>query len=134
MGIKITTGKIYKTSSMSSTLPIITEIRNTQHFGELLANNPGKLIIKFGAEWCGPCKKIEKQVHDWMDKMPATVQCCVIDIDESFEIYAFLKTKRRVNGVPAILCYISGNLNYIPDMTVVGADPAQIDLFFEKCL
>jgi thioredoxin 1 len=115
-------------------LPIITEIKTMQDFSQLLSTNPGKLVIKFGAEWCGPCKKIEKQVHEWIDKMPATVQCCVIDIDESFELYAFLKNKKRVNGIPAILCYHSGNLNYIPDDAVIGADVKQVDLFFERCL
>ena len=115
-------------------LQIITVIKDRNHFLQLLQENPGLFIIKFGAEWCGPCKKIEKQVHEWIDKMPMTVQCAIIDVDENFDVYAFLKSKKMVNGIPAILCYNKGNTNYIPDDCVIGADPKQINLFFERCL
>ena len=115
-------------------LPLMTQIRNTQHFAELLQANPGIIVIKFGAEWCGPCKKIEGLVHEWIDNMPEKVQSILIDIDENFEIYAFLKNKKMINGVPAIFCYKKGNLNYIPDDTVVGADTNQVNLFFQRCL
>jgi len=76
------------------TLPIITEITGIEHFIELLKNNPGQFIIKFGAEWCAPCKKIEKDVKFCFDRMPDTVQCAIIDIDEYLDLYAFLKTKK----------------------------------------
>jgi thioredoxin 1 len=115
-------------------LPIITEIPNLQNFSDLLKSNPGLLIIKFGAEWCGPCKKIEGLVNEWFNKMPDNVQAAIVDVDECFELYGFLKTKKRVNGIPVILCYYKGNLNYISDDTVIGADVTQINLFFERCL
>jgi thioredoxin 1 len=115
-------------------LPILTEIQGKEHFAELLRSNPGRLVIKFGAEWCGPCKKIEGLVHEWFDKMPDTVQCIMVDIDQSFEVYAFLKSKKMVAGVPAILCYNKGNLNYIPDNAVLGADINKVNLFFHQCL
>jgi len=114
-------------------MPVITAIENVDAFKVLLQNNPGLLIIKFGASWCGPCKKIEPLVERWFSSAPSTIQCCKIDIDESFEIYGFLKSKRRVNGVPVILCYKKGNLNYIPDDTVVGSDEKQNNDFFLRC-
>jgi len=115
-------------------LPIIYNIENKTAFAQLLQSNPGVLIIKFGAEWCGPCKKIEIQVNQYMTNMPTNIQCVMVDIDQSIEIYGFLKTKKMLNGIPAILAYYSGNLNYIPDYAVVGADPSQITLFFKRCL
>ena len=115
-------------------LPILTELHSTLQFIDHLQKNPGLIIIKFGATWCGPCKAVEKQVHDWLDKMPATVQSFVIDIDECFEVYAFLKSKKMVNGIPVILCYDKGNLNYIPSDCIIGADKNGIDAFFYKCL
>jgi thiol-disulfide isomerase/thioredoxin len=115
-------------------LPILTELHSTLQFSDYLQKNPGLIIIKFGATWCGPCKAVEKQVHDWLDKMPETVQSFVIDIDECFEVYAFLKSKKMVNGIPVILCYDKGNLNYIPSDCIIGADKNGIDAFFYKCL
>ena len=115
-------------------LPILSELHSTLQFSDYLQKNPGLIIIKFGATWCGPCKAVEKQVHDWLDKMPETVQSFVIDIDECFEVYAFLKSKKMVNGIPVILCYEKGNLNYIPSYSIIGADKHGIDSFFNRCL
>ena len=113
---------------------ILTEITGTVHFSEILKTNPGVVVVKFGAEWCGPCKKIENQVHELMNMMPDNVQCYVIDVDDCFEIYAFLKSKKMVNGIPAILAYYNDNFHYVPSDSVVGANPEQIQLFFQRCL
>ena len=117
-----------------SQLPILTEIKDRNHFAELLKENPGLFIIKFGAEWCGPCKQIEGLVNDWFNKTNEKVQCAIIDVDESFDIYAFLKSKKMVNGIPAILCYEKDNHNYVPDDVVIGADVAKVNAFFTKNL
>jgi thiol:disulfide interchange protein len=116
------------------TLQILTSIDNLNQFSKYLQENPGLIIIKFGATWCGPCKLVENQVHNWLNKMPETVQSFIIDIDECFELYAFLKTKKMVNGIPVILCYDKGNLNYIPSDSIIGADKVGIDAFFQRCL
>jgi thioredoxin 1 len=113
-------------------LPIITKIESVIAFQKLLIDNPGVVVLKFGAEWCGPCKKIEGLVEQWFAAMPATVQCCKIDVDESFELYGFLKSKRRINGIPAILAYRKGNLNYIPNDMMAGTDVAQVNAFFQR--
>jgi len=120
---------------MSPPENVITSM-NKAEFGECLKNNTGAVIIKFGAEWCGPCKQIESQVYTLMAQMPTEIVCAVLDIDDeaSFDLYAFLKSKRMVNGVPALLCYKKGNMSWIPDDTVVGANPAAIQGLFQKCL
>jgi thiol:disulfide interchange protein len=115
-------------------LPILHNIANKSAFVQLLQNNPGVVIIKFGAQWCAPCKRIETQVHTYMDVMPDYIQCVMVDIDESIEIYGFLKTKKMLNGIPAILAYYAGNTNYIPDDAVIGTNPMEITLFFKRCL
>lgn len=115
-------------------LPVITEIPSLYQFGEHLKTNPGLLILKFGATWCGPCKRIEPVVHDWVEKLPENVQFCMIDIDDCFDLYVFLQKKKMINGVPGILCYYKNNLNYIPNDSVVGADANQVNAFFERCI
>lgn len=114
-------------------LPIITKIENRVHFAQLLQSNPGVFIIKFGAEWCGPCKLIEQDVQNYFSQMPDNVQCAIIDVDESFDVYAFLKSKKMVNGIPAILAYYKGNNNYIPDDALIGADKIKLRAFMQSC-
>lgn len=112
---------------------IITSLEKLPDLLQALQNNPGVFIMKLGAEWCGPCKRIEGLVKSCMDQAPANVQCAVIDVDEAIEVYGFLKTKRVVNGIPAILAYYQGNLNYVPDDVVIGSDQKQVIAFFQRC-
>jgi hypothetical protein len=113
-------------------LPIVTVINDRTHFVEILQTNPGAVVIKFGANWCGPCKMIENQVHMLMNMMPNNVQSIIVDVDECVDLYSFLKSKKMVIGIPVILVYYKGNLNYIPDDRVVGADSNQINILFNK--
>lgn len=122
---------------MSTTL---TTLASMQAFSDLLQANPGLVILKFGAEWCGPCKRIEPLVNEWYANIAADpffstkVICGKIDVDENFEVYGFLKSKRRINGIPAILCYYKGNVHYIPDDMTAGSDFDQTNAFFDRSL
>jgi thiol-disulfide isomerase/thioredoxin len=112
---------------------IIYEIPNINAFQEILANNPGVTIIKFGATWCGPCRRIEKPLHVYIKQMPDNVQSVIVDIDNCPEIYSFMKSRRMVNGVPALLAYKKGNNTHVPDDMNVGADMLQLQEFFKRC-
>jgi thiol-disulfide isomerase/thioredoxin len=118
---------------MSEKREVITEISNITDFQAILLNNPGLVVLKLGAEWCGPCKKIQNDVVYAYARFPASVQPVMLDIDEAFELFAFLKKKKRVNGVPALLAWKKGNTSDIPDDVVLGADVAQVRGFFERC-
>jgi thioredoxin 1 len=117
-------------------LPFIYNIENRENFVKSLETNPGLIIVKFGAAWCGPCKKIDPLVYGLMSQISTNknITCAIIDIDENFEIYAFLKSKKMVNGVPVILCYKKGNITWIPDKAIVGADETEVKRFFEACV
>ena len=112
---------------------VISQIANRNAFYHLLDHNPGLIIIKLGASWCGPCHKIQHIVDAFFASSPDTVVCGDIDVDESFDFYALLKSKKMVNGIPVLLCYKKGNGTYIPDDTVTGADPVALDAFFKRC-
>jgi len=115
-------------------LPIIYQIKTLDDFSNLLKQNPGLIFIKFGAEWCGPCKEIAPLIDHAFSQMPETVQCCIIDIDDSVQLYGFLKTKKMVNGIPVVLCYYKGNTNYIPDDIQIGSDFNEANAFFARCM
>lgn len=112
---------------------VISEIANRDAFFLLLQNNPGLIILKLGAKWCGPCKTIKPLVDGFFVSSPPEVVCGDIDVDVSFDFYSFLKSKKMVNGIPVLLCYKKGNATYIPDYMVTGSDPNGLHQFFTRC-
>jgi thioredoxin 1 len=112
---------------------IITQFSKREDFLRLLVNNPGLIILKMGATWCGPCKRIKPVLDGFFASSPDNVVCCDIDVDECADLYSYFKSKKMVNGIPVILAYKKGNTSYIPDDSVTGADPAQLDMFFRRC-
>jgi thiol-disulfide isomerase/thioredoxin len=92
------------------------------------------VIIKFGATWCGPCKKIKALCEEWFSKLPSNVILFDIDIDETMELYMAFKKYKMVNGIPAILAFYSKKENwYIPDDSVSGGDLSGVNSFFIRC-
>ena len=112
---------------------VISEIKNREAFFHLLQHNTGLIVIKLGAQWCAPCKTIEKSVHGFFASSPPEVICAEIDVDQCFDFYSFLKSKKMVNGIPVLLCYKKGNDTYIPDDVITGADPVELHKFFTRC-
>ena len=112
---------------------VISEIADRNVFLNLLQNNPGLVVLKLGATWCGPCHKIKPAVDGFFATSPDDVVCCDIDVDECFDLYAYFKSKRMVNGIPAIMCWKKGNIQFIPDDSHTGADPNELDKFFRRC-
>ena len=118
---------------MSVGKEIISGFSNRDEFLQLLTVNPGLIVIKYGASWCGPCKRIAPLIDAFFMTSPNTVICADIDVDESFDLYSFMKNKRMINGIPAVLCYKKGNTSYIPDDMITGADPNELHSFFKRC-
>jgi thioredoxin-like negative regulator of GroEL len=112
---------------------IISGFETREDFFNLLKVNPGLVIIKFGATWCGPCKKIKHVVDGFFGTSPDNVICADVDVDESFDLYGFFKSKKMVNGIPVMMCFIKGNETFIPDDSVTGIEPVALDAFFKRC-
>ena len=112
---------------------IINAFVNRDEFLRLLKVNPGLVIVKLGATWCGPCRQIAHIVEGFFASSPPEVICADIDVDESIDLYSYLKQRRMVNGIPVMLMYKRGNVSFAPDDSVTGSDPAQLDAFFKRC-
>lgn len=112
-------------------MPFHTEIQNSTELKSILEQNNNWIILKFTASWCRPCKLIEPVVEPWIQKLSENnVDIYILDIDENFEIYGYLKTKKRLNGVPALLAYKKGNTSIIPDLYTAGSNLQQLNDFF----
>jgi thiol:disulfide interchange protein len=102
-------------------------------FATLMTNNPGILIFKFTADWCGPCKKIKEYSYTKSNVLPDHITMFEVDVDECFDFYAFLKHKKMVNGIPVFLAYARG-MNEGPIASITGASIPDIEAFFNVCL
>ena len=98
---------------------------------------PQQVIIKFEAEWCKPCQQIKELCQTQANKLNNNVGYVVVDIDENIELYAYLKTKKQVKGVPTLLSYYAGpreaNEWFLPNDSVVGGDKNGVINFFDRC-
>lgn len=113
----------------SLTIDILIEMQSSLKEKEMI-------IIKFTADWCVPCKGIKPIVDEYLQKLPQSIKYIEIDVDESIELYSFLKTKKMLNGIPAILAFYPGSKDtaYIPDDSVLGGNKNEVANFFERCI
>ena len=102
-------------------------------FASLIENNPGILIFKFTADWCGPCKKIKEYSYKKSNDLPAHITLLEVDVDECFDLYAFLKHKKMVNGIPVFLAYAKGVTDG-PVASITGANLPELETFFATCM
>jgi thiol-disulfide isomerase/thioredoxin len=109
---------------------------NREVFFQLLKINPGVFIFKFGAEWCAPCKSIKKYIDNVSLALPNdnTVYIYNVDVDDCFDLYAYLKQKKMVSGIPALLAYKKGNTYFVPDASISGTGESDLNHFFNTCL
>ena len=113
---------------------VITSVESRHEFLDILkTRNPSFTVLKLGATWCAPCKKVHPHVHEFFKSMPDNVNCIDLDIDNNSDIYAWLKSKKMINGIPVIMRFDSGNCSYIPDDICTGADINALNGFFDQC-
>lgn len=111
---------------------------NVETLSEVIKNNKGNnnhIIIKLGATWCGPCRSIKDLCNTLFLDMPDNVICYDIDVDNNFELYGSLRTKKMVKGIPAIFhynCKLDRPNWYISDNFISGSDNQAIIQFFQK--
>jgi putative thioredoxin len=115
---------------------IITAI-TARDFQQLQGKAAGALIvIKFGAEWCKPCKLIKSTWEEWVQGCNANIIYADIDIDESMDLYMAFKSKKMIKGVPTIMAFDmrkSRDQWYIPDDSVIGGDIGAVSAFLQRC-
>lgn len=113
---------------------------NLETFKNILYNldRSERVIVRFTADWCGPCKKIDPIVKELVLSLPSHIKYIEIDISESLELYVNLKKYKQVNGIPAILVYNTRNINddkwYISNDAVLGSDIESIKNLFNKTI
>lgn len=97
-------------------------------FRNVLAANPGTVVLKIGADWCEPCKRLEPLLQQLTARLPPTVQYIQMDLES--DLGSFLNSKRQISGVPVLLVYKKGNLTPFADRSMTGPTDAEVSDFF----
>ena len=97
------------------------------------------IIIKFTADWCGPCKRIKDFFYKKFENYKTSVLCfdINIDLDENLELFLAYKQKKMVKSIPTIIAYIKksdrdSNHWWVPDLLVNSAKQTEIENFFNQ--
>jgi len=104
------------------------------YFLQLLKENKGVMIFKYTAEWCKPCQSIKKEVDAHFQRVSSdSVLCFEVNVDDNFDLFAYMKTKKMMKGIPTLMAYKKGNNSFVPDDSISGADIGEVNAFFERC-
>jgi thiol-disulfide isomerase/thioredoxin len=136
MASKTEASKTEASKTEASTKIVITELNVKQLQAIQQSMDASVIVLKFGAEWCGPCKAIAPAYKEFMAKAPTNILFADIDVDENLDLYIALKKQKMLNGIPAFLAFFGGvkrDAWFIPDDSVVGADPVAVGNFFQRC-
>ena len=116
---------------------IITDI-SLETFNGLVNTLPSDslIIIRFTAEWCGPCQRINGICDEYFKKCSNKIFPVVIDVDESIDLYVRFKRQKMLNGIPALLAYHGNNKQdvwYVPNDCILDGDIEKVKAFFNRC-
>ena len=124
---------------MDTERKIITQLtrKNVEGIIQLLPKEKRILIIKFTADWCGPCRRIKKDCYSMFNQLPENVVVADlnVDLEHNSEIYSFMKRKRMVNGIPVLMAWYPLNDRafwYVPDDSITGGDINEIGKFLNR--
>lgn len=103
----------------------VNNIETREEFKELVQTNLDKVVIlKAGATWCGPCKRIKDGFMELLNSLPDNVIFVDIDIDEADDIASFLKIKK----IPTMMNFVEGR----PMDVLASGNMDEVKLFFNK--
>jgi len=120
---------------------VILETREDLTF--LLKNTPYEyVVLKFSADWCKPCKKITPFIDGLINEKIKQFEAkgvknkfifISVNVDDCFDLYAFMKKQKMLNGIPALFLYSKkvyqkneDKKMYIPQASISGTDEGKI--------
>jgi len=84
----------------------------------------GLIVVKFGAEWCGPCKKIAPFFKELKSKYQGTFVDVDVDIEEILEH----EDCADIATVPTFKIFLDGELKKV----ITGADKEKLNKYVKK--
>ena len=81
----------------------MTQKLNKTNFKETINSNE-PVLIKFGSNWCGPCKIVGKTLEEIQSTLPYKVY--EVDVDENME----LCEQYEITNIPVVMLFKSGEM------------------------
>ncbi len=69
-------------------------------------SSEGLVLVKFGAHWCGPCRKIVPELEEVAANNAGTVRVLSVDVDQE----KALARQFNVNGIPKLVLLHNGKV------------------------
>ena len=98
-----------------------------ENYKELIASKGKLTLIKFTADWCGPCKAINPILETISDKMSDKIVIANHDVDSEPNF----ATANAIRSIPTLFLYKDGSH---VDTLVGGTDQSNIEAFINKHL
>lgn len=83
-----------------------------------------RLIFKFGASWCGPCKKVAPDFAKLQERYPK-VSVMDMDLDENDDV----AKQYGIEKIPAFVPFYRGKV--LRDHIYIGSNLKKIEALFE---
>ena len=131
---------IYFSMSEKTEYEVVSELSMAQLEKLIVSidNSGDKMILlKFYADWCGPCKRVEDLCEEASQNIGDSVIKVVIDIDDQLDLYMFLKRKRIITGIPCTIAWHPQKDRdyeywYSPNDSVLSSDRNDTIAFFKR--
>ena len=103
----------------------LTDISNVSQLDELLSKHE-YVVVKFSAEWCGPCKRIHPLYEKCSNMEKYTSVCFLhVDVDEARDICE----KYCIEGMPTFILF--KNSEEVSRFS--GANEVKLNDMLSKC-
>ncbi|MCA9193758.1 MAG: thioredoxin family protein [Planctomycetales bacterium] len=74
-------------------------------FQQHVSGKEGLVLVKFGAEWCGPCREMDRTLSEYQaSAQPIPVH--LVDVDQQPELAQHF----RVSGIPKLFLFKEGEV------------------------
>ena len=104
---------------------IVDSPETRAEYKNLIAQNKSKtIVVKFYADWCGPCKNITDLVNELFGNLSGNKMMILVNADKHRDVASFLKIRQ----LPTILSYKDGER----DNVIMTSDEKEIKTFFNN--
>ena len=77
---------------------------SSDNFDQEVLQAEALVVLDFWAEWCDPCKVIERMLEAWAEEYAGRVKFVSVNIDESGELY----DQYKVRALPCVILFEHG--------------------------